>query len=64
MKWSASKANTVILPIWDICGYKAEARINTPGTLSSKNWTWKLKDFKTFPKDLEKAKHWIQTANR
>lgn len=59
-----SKANTVILPIWDICGYKAEARINTPGTLSSKNWTWKLKDFKTFPKDLEKAKHWIQTANR
>jgi len=43
-----SNADTVILPIWDICGYKEEARINTPGTVSNKNWTWKLKDFKTF----------------
>ena len=49
-------ADTVILPIWDICGFKEEARINTPGTVSNKNWTWKLKDFKTFPDKLMSTK--------
>lgn len=57
-------ADTVILPIWDICGYKEEARINTPGTVSNKNWTWKLKDFKVFPKEIKKTKEWIEKSNR
>ncbi len=59
-----SEANTVILPIWDICGYKEEARINSPGTVSSKNWTWKLKDFKLFPNEIKKTKEWIEHSNR
>ncbi len=54
-------ADTVILPIWDICGFKEEARINTPGTVSNKNWTWKLKDFKTFPDKLMSTKEWIKS---
>ncbi len=58
-------ADTVILPIWDICGFKKEeARINTPGTVSNKNWTWKLKDFKTFPDKVMKTKEWIEKSNR
>lgn len=57
-------ADIVILPIWDVCGYKNEARINTPGTISNDNWVWKLKDFKTFPVQLEKTKEWIKEANR
>ena len=57
-------ADTVILPIWDVCGYKEEARINTPGTVSNKNWTWKLKDFKTFPDKVMKTKEWIEKSNR
>lgn len=59
-----SEANTVILPIWDICGYKEEARINRPGTVSSKNWTWKLKDFKVFPDEIKKTREWIEKSNR
>lgn len=59
-----SKADLVILPIWDICGYKEEARINTPGTVGDQNWTWKLKDFKTFPDELMKTKVWIEQAGR
>ena len=59
-----SNADTVILPIWDICGYKEEARINTPGTVSNKNWTWKLKDFKIFPDKVMKTKEWIEKSNR
>ena len=57
-------ADTVILPIWDICGYKEEARINFPGTVSEKNWTWKLKDFKIFPDELKKTSAWIKEAKR
>lgn len=59
-----SEANTVILPIWDLCGLKGDARINCPATVSDKNWSWKLKDFKTFPKDIEKTKDWIKAAKR
>ena len=59
-----SEAETVILPIQDVCGYKANARINTPGTTSSQNWTWKLKDFKTFPKELMKTREWLEKADR
>ncbi len=59
-----SQADTVVLPIWDICGYKEEARINLPGTTSNSNWTWKLKDFKTFPKEIEKTKEWIESSHR
>ena len=59
-----SKADLVILPIWDICGYKEEARINTPGTVGDQNWTWKLKDFKSFPDELMKTKVWIEQAGR
>ena len=62
--WWAIFADTVILPIWDICGFKEEARINTPGTVSNKNWTWKLKDFKTFPDKVMKTKEWIEKSNR
>lgn len=59
-----SEADLVILPIWDVCGYKKEARINFPGTVSNENWTWKLKDFKTFPDELMKTKEWIEKAGR
>ena len=57
-------ADLVILPVWDICGYKEEARINLPGTLSDQNWTWKLKDFKSFPEELMKTREWIKKAGR
>lgn len=59
-----SDADLAILPIWDICGYKEEARINFPGTVSDDNWTWKLKDFKVFPSELMKTKEWIKNAGR
>lgn len=59
-----SKANTVILPIWDLCGFKKEARINRPGCVSDENWTWKLKDLKKLQEDLVKINTWIKDSNR
>lgn len=58
------EAHTVILPIWDICGYKEEARVNTPGSISDKNWSWRLKDFKTFPEKLLNTKPWLEASGR
>ena len=38
-------AKIAIIMVQDILGLDDSARINTPGTLSDLNWTWKLKDF-------------------
>ena len=54
----------MILPIQDICGYKGKTRVNVPGSDDPDNWTWKLKDFKTFPQDLMKMKPWIEESGR
>jgi 4-alpha-glucanotransferase len=37
-----SVAGTVIIPLQDYMGLGARARINTPSTVSRRNWTWKL----------------------
>lgn len=57
-------ADTVILPLQDICGYKGRTRVNVPGSTDAENWTWKLKDFKTFPSQLLKVKAWIEESGR
>lgn len=59
-----SKANTVILPLQDVCGYKGNTRIDAPEVEGASNWTWKLKDFKTFPDDLMKSREWIEASGR
>ena len=35
----ASKANTVIIPLWDLLALGGEARMNLPSTVSDKNWS-------------------------
>ena len=37
-----SRAKYVILPLQDLLGTGAESRMNTPGTLSDRNWSWRL----------------------
>lgn len=39
-----SRADTVIIPMWDILAMGAEARINLPSTVSPKNWSWRFTD--------------------
>ena len=38
----SSPANLVIVPIGDILGLSDGARINVPGTVSPKNWSWRM----------------------
>ncbi|MGN0709532.1 MAG: 4-alpha-glucanotransferase [Anaerovoracaceae bacterium] len=38
----ASPADTCIIPVQDILGLGSEARINVPGTVTGKNWSWQM----------------------
>ena len=43
----ASKAYTVVIPMWDLLAMGGESRINLPSTVSTANWSWRFinKDF-------------------
>lgn len=38
----ASRSNMVIIPFWDLLYLGEEARMNTPSTLSEKNWSYRF----------------------
>lgn len=44
---TSTRANTVIIPMHDVLRFGAEARLNSPSTVSDKNWTFRylLQDF-------------------
>lgn len=48
-------ADMAILPAQDILGLSDEARINTPGTVGSPNWEWKLADLRA----MQAAMRWF-----
>ena len=37
-----SKALLVMVPIQDLLGLLSEGRMNTPGTVSNQNWSWRM----------------------
>ena len=47
-----------VLPVQDLLGLGKEGRINTPGTLGSPNWEWRMTDFA----GLDAIDEWIRTA--
>jgi len=50
-----SRADTVIIPMQDILGLGASARMNTPSTTTG-NWVWKLETMDFFTGIIEKLK--------
>ncbi len=59
-----SPADLVVLPIQDILLIDDAARINTPGTIGSPNWEWKMKDFSKFDQKIEDLKSLIVASKR
>lgn len=59
-----SIAEMAILPLQDLINLGDEARINTPGTLGSPNWEWKLDSFSKFKKEIGNLKEFITTSRR
>ena len=49
-----SKAEYAILPMADLLGLGAEGHINTPGTVGSPNWEWRMPDFGQAKEELRK----------
>ena len=49
-----SKSKIIMVTVQDILELDDDSRINIPGVTNSKNWTWKLKDFSDFRKNIKK----------
>ena len=47
-----SRAEYAIVPMADVLGLKKEGHINTPGTVGSPNWEWRITDFTAAKKEL------------
>lgn len=52
-----SKAEYAIIPMADILGQGKEGHINTPGTVGSPNWEWRMSSFEQAEKKLAKYKN-------
>jgi 4-alpha-glucanotransferase len=60
---SCSASDTVIIPMQDILGLGAEARMNKPAT-SKNNWKWRLKSYELKPSIAKKLKKLTKTCGR
>lgn len=49
-----STAEYAVIPAADICEMGRTARLNTPGTVGSPNWEWKMTGFEAVKKGLKK----------
>lgn len=55
-----SRADYAVIAASDIIEKGAEARLNTPGTVGSPNWEWKLSDYGEMKKKLGRYKRAIE----
>lgn len=59
-----SISNLVIIPTQDILNLDDKARINTPSTIGSPNWEWKLVNYTKLKKNINKYKDWTVKTTR
>ena len=59
-----SCARYVILPLQDLLGKGADARMNTPGTLSDLNWSWRCSKKELSEKLAQKISQIAKKGNR
>ena len=56
----SSKAEYAILSMPDVLGLGKEGHINTPGTVGSPNWEWRMPDFCQAEKELKRYRSLIE----
>lgn len=59
-----SVADLVILPVQDILNYDDSARMNTPGTIGSPNWEWRMENFTRFKQKIVRIGEMLKDTNR
>ena len=70
MNWSMieysfqARAKTVIVPVQDILGLGSDSRMNTPGTISENNWSWRMDGSALKDTMLRKMRDITEEANR
>ncbi len=57
-------AEMAIVPVQDVIEKGTSSRINTPGTVGSPNWEWRLTSFKHWDRIAPRLKAVIKLANR
>ena len=60
----ASRARFVILPLQDTLGTGAESRMNCPGILSDRNWSWRVEENALTERLAKKLADMVAKANR
>lgn len=58
-----SPAEYVIIPMADLIGLGREGHINTPGTVGSPNWEWRMPSMEKITKALQKYKVYLNGRN-
>ncbi len=59
-----SDADMVIVPLADILNLGDEARLNTPGSVGSPNWEWRLTDWKAVKRKKRFVRELAQRSSR
>ena len=59
-----SNAYLVIVPIQDILGLGSNARMNKPGTVSKKNWSWRMDRSELDSSKIKKMRNYTMGSNR
>lgn len=59
-----SKSNMAIIPVMDIMELDDKARLNTPGTVGTPNWEWRLEDLKAFSKREKRVRKILMQSGR
>lgn len=57
-------ADTAILPVQDLLELSNEGRLNTPGTLGSPNWEWRMPDMKGLQENKQFIKEALKKSGR
>ena len=58
-----TQAKIVIIPIFDFL-HENHARINTPGTINTENWTYRIKNLKKWETIVEKVHRLVEQSHR
>lgn len=58
------QAEYVIFPAQDIIGLDDSSRLNTPGTVGSPNWEWKLANFSALQSEIDHIANIVKNSSR
>ncbi|MCK5683198.1 4-alpha-glucanotransferase, partial [bacterium] len=59
-----SQAGMVVFPIQDILGLGDESRFNTPGTMGTSNWSWRIKKEMLTDEVSKRLRKMVKTSQR